>query len=176
MMTTYKHFVSGFFEHQDQVDHAVAELRAQQIPLAQIHVIHPDKSTSEHTSNEDSNHVLKDVLVDGAAGAAVGTGVGIAAEIALITANVSLFAASPIIAPLVLLGWGAGLGGFLGAAIGASKKSKPFLALVEDAIKNGQQVLIVETYSEQETALAQQIIKSLIGDYQESTQRPARIG
>ncbi len=175
-MSTYKHFVSGFFEHKDQVDNAVNQLHLQQIPPSQIHVIHAEDFGNENPPSEDSNHVLKDVLVDGAAGAAVGTGVGIAAEIALITANVSLFVASPILAPLVLLGWGAGLGGFLGAAIGASKKTKPFLSLVDDAIKSGQQVLIVETYTEQETEKAQNVIRELAGDYQETTKQPAHLG
>lgn len=174
-MNTYKHFVSGFFEHKDQVDNAVEQLHLQQIPPTQIHVMHTDNPVKERPATEDSNHVLKDVLVDGAAGAAVGTGVGIAAEIALVTANVSLFVASPIVAPLVLLGWGAGLGGFLGAAVGASKKTKPFLALVDDAIKSGQYVLIIETYTEQETANAQQVIKELTGDFQETTTRPPQL-
>lgn len=175
-MNAYKHFVSGFFEHKDQVDLAVEQLRLQQIPSTQIHAIRAEDFDKDHPPAEDSNHVLKEVLVDGAAGAAVGTGVGIVAEIALLTANVSLFVASPIVAPLVLLGWGAGLGGFLGATIGASKKTKPFLALVDDAIKTGQQVLIVETYTEQETAKVQQVIKEITGDYQETTQQPARMG
>lgn len=175
-MNTYKHFVSGFFEHKDQVEDAIKQLHSQQIPPAQIHLMNADNFASERPAVEDSNHVLKDVLVDGAAGAAVGTGVGIVAEIALVTANVSLFVASPILAPLAILGWGASLGGFLGAAVGASKKAKPFLSLVDDAIKSGQQVLIVETYSEQETSDAQQVIKQITGDYQETTKQPARMG
>lgn len=174
-MNTYKHFVSGFFEHTDQVEDAIKQLHSYQIQPAQIHVMNAENFPSERPAIEDSNHVLKDVLVDGAAGAAVGTGVGIAAEIALVTANVSLFVASPILAPLTLLGWGASLGGFLGAAVGASKKTKPFLSLVDDAIKNGQQVLIVETYTEQETANAQQVIKQITGDYQETTKQPAQM-
>lgn len=167
-MNTYKHFVSGFFEHQDQVNEAVIKLHMLQIPTERIHLMQTKDSAVDHPAAEDSNHVLKDVLVDGTVGAAVGTGVGIAAEIALITANVSLFVASPIIAPLVLLGWGAGLGGFLGAAIGASKRAKPFADLVEDAIKSGQHVVIVDTRTEQETASAQAVMKEFTGDYLET--------
>jgi hypothetical protein len=169
-MENYKHFISGFFPHKDQIEDVANKLENLSIPAERIHLVYAPQKPEDHTPKEDSNHVLGDILEDSAIGAAVGTGVGVAAEIALITANVSLFVASPLIAPLVLLGWGAGLGGFLGAAIGASKKPKPFLDLVRDSTKSGQHVIIVETISEQESVIAKNIIKGAIGDYQETTQ------
>ena len=140
-MTKYKHFVSRFFTHQDQVNEAVIKLHLLHIPSERIHLMQAKPSSANHPAVADSNHVLKDVLMDAAAGVAVGTGVGIAAEIALVTANLSLFVASPVIAPLVLLGWGAGLGGFLDAAIGASRKAKPFSTLVEEFTGDYQETI-----------------------------------
>jgi len=94
----------------------------------------------------------------------VGTGVGALAQVALVAANVSLFVASPLIAPLAMLGWGAGLGGLVGAAVGAEKKEGPFSALVRDAISIGQVVLVAETLTEQETAIAREVIQASVGD------------
>ncbi|HEX5393217.1 MAG TPA: hypothetical protein VFW68_08050 [Rhodocyclaceae bacterium] len=65
-------------------------------------------------SNADS--VLKDVLIDGTV---VGTGLGAIGEVVLVAANIALFAASPLVAPLAMIGWGSAIGGVIGAAIGA---------------------------------------------------------
>jgi len=103
----------------------------------------------------------------------VGAGVGGLAEVALVAANVSLFVASPLIAPLVMLGWGASLGGLLGAMAGAGtagKHSEPaandgrFATLIADAISSGQVVLVVETLTEQETTVARQVIEAAVGE------------
>jgi dolichol kinase len=83
---------------------------------------------------------------------------------------VSLFIASPLIAPLAMLGWGASLGGLVGAAVGAesragNKKEKTgtFSALIRDAILSGQVVLVAETRTELETAGARQVMKASVG-------------
>ena len=64
--------------------------------------------------------MLTNMLVDGAigtaVGTAVGTGIGALAQLALVAANVTLFIASPLVAPLVMLGWGATALGHLSAA------------------------------------------------------------
>lgn len=91
-------------------------------------------------------------------------------ELALVAANVSLFIASPLIAPLAMLGWGASLGGLVGAAVGAeshggnkAEKKGTFSALIRDAISSGQVVLVAETRTEQETASARQVMQASIG-------------
>ena len=90
-------------------------------------------------------------------------------EVALIAANVTLFVASPLIAPLVLLGWGASLGGLIGATAGAAENIKPLSELVHDAILNGQCVVVVETRNEEETILAGRVLKEAIGDSTDTT-------
>ena len=110
-----------------------------------------------------SNAVLKNMAVDAAIGTAVGTGLGALAEFALVAANVSLFVASPLPAPLVLLGWGASSG----AMVGAGKKDGPLSALVTDAIASGQVVLVAQTLSEAETATVQDVIPAAVGAVQD---------
>lgn len=70
-------------------------------------------------------------------------------------------------APLVLLGWGASIGGLVGASIGAAENAKPLSALIEDAIASGQTVVVAETHTKAEAAIAQEIIKDSIGDYKD---------
>jgi hypothetical protein len=166
-MNDYLHHVSGFFAHEDQAREVNQQLLTANIPLSRIHLLGKNIGDAFHPVKEDSNGVLKDMVVDGAIGAAVGTGVGAVAQMAFVAANITLFVASPLIAPLAMVGWGAGLGGFLGAAVGAAKKPKPFEDLVRDAIEHDQFVVIVETINEEETKAAQRIIKDAVGDYED---------
>lgn len=166
-MNDYVHYVSGFFEHRKEADDVIEKLIAHGIAPERVHIFTQQSPALNHEATESSNQVLKDVLIDGTIGTAVGTGVGALIQAGLIAANVSLFVASPLIAPLVLLGWGAGLGGVIGATIGAAGNSKTLSNLIEDAIKIGQVVVVAETRSETETTLAQETIKSVIGDYKD---------
>ena len=166
-MNDYVHYVSGFFAQRDEADDVVEKLISQCIPRERVQVYKHDSPVVKHEATESSNQVLKDVLVDGTIGTAVGTGVGALIQVGLIAANVTLFVASPLIAPLVLLGWGASLGGIVGASIGAAENTKSLSTLIEDAIKIGQIVVVAETLTEEETKIAQEIVKGSIGDYKD---------
>jgi hypothetical protein len=165
-MENYRHHLSGFFEHRDIAQKAVDQLLAQGLPTERVHLF-DSLASLEHRPTDTSNQVLKDMLVDGTIGTVAGTAVGGLVQVALVANNVTLFVASPLIAPLVLLGWGASLGGLVGATIGAAANAKPLSALVEDAINSGQIVVVAETRSEEETQRAKAIFQEAIGDYQD---------
>jgi len=160
----YSHHVSGFFPRRADAEMALSRLVAQGLLPERLHVLDSSAVQPAASPKATSNGVLKDMLVDGAIGTAVGTGIGALAGIALVAANVSLFVASPLIAPLAMLGWGASLGGFIGATAGAGDKKGGFSALIDDAISSGQFVLLAETRSEQQTAIARKIIEAAVGD------------
>ena len=131
---------------------------------------------------EDSDDVLKDMVVDGTIGTAIGTGVGALGTMALWASGVTLFVASPVIAPLAMLGWFAGVGGLVGAAAGAAgtgapeagapRKEGKFSELVMDAIKSGNAVLVASTYDEAEREIAMKVIgESLKGRDQAAASR-----
>jgi hypothetical protein len=169
-MTEYRHHVSGFFVKRDEAQMALSKLHDQGIPPDQLRIYDNEAAAREPAPDANSNTQLKSMVVDGAVGAAVGAGVGVLAEVALVIANVSLFIASPLVAPLAMLGWGASLGGVIGAVVGSEsvdKKDGKFADLVQDAIMNGQVVLVVQTRSEQETAIAQEVIKEAVGDFED---------
>ena len=171
-MDAYRHHVSGFFAHREVADSVCSGLVAQGLPRERIQIFAAALAPPSPTPLAANDEALKDVLVDGAIGAAIGTGLGALAELALVAANVSLFVASPLIAPLVMLGWGASLGGLVGASTGASSdatehKSGRFVDLVTDAISSGQVVLVVETRTEEETHIAQNLIRTSVGEYKD---------
>lgn len=170
-MDKYKHHVSGFFVHRDEARITRAKLEVRGLPRERLHIFDNDSIARAPAPNANSNAVLKDVVIDGAIGTAVGTGVGVLAELALVAANVTLFVASPLIAPLAMLGWGASLGGIIGVVAGVvspKKKSKGwFSEMVSDAILAGQVVLVAETLTEQETAIALEVMKESVGEYKD---------
>ena len=166
-MNAYRHHVSGFFANREEAESAMSRLVEGGLPRARLQLFDTDSTVPTKTPHADSKEVLNDMVTDGAVGVAVGTALGGLAELALVAANVSLFIASPLIAPLAMLGWGAGLGGFLGAVAGAGSKEGGFSALVTDAISNGQVVLVAETISSQETALTKEVMQVSVNNYRD---------
>lgn len=162
-MDQYRHHVSGFFPHREDAEGALSRLVDGGLPRDQLQILDATSVPGATATPASSNEVLKDVLVDGAIGTAVGSGIGVLAELALVAANVTLFVASPLVAPLAMLGWGASLGGFIGAAAGAGSKDGNFSTLIQDAIASGQVVVVAETRTEQETAIATEVIQALVG-------------
>lgn len=164
-MENYRHYVSGFFAHRDQAEKVVSDLVSAGLPLNRVHIFDKDSTLPIHEATEASDTVLKDIVVDGAIGTAVGTGIGALLTVGMAAASVTLFVASPIIGPLVMLGWGASLGGLVGASVGAAQKAKPLSDLVRDAITSGGLVVLVESLSTEETDTAAEIFKEAVGDF-----------
>ena len=170
-MDEYRHHVSGFFSNREEAEGAVDRLAELGLPRERLQLFDAGSGPAVAEPKGESNEVLTNVLVDGAIGTAVGTGIGALAQLALVAANVTLFIASPLVAPLVMLGWGASLGAFVGGAVGAETgvehKDGWLSDLVADAIASGQVVLVAETRTEQETAIARDVVGTAVGGYQD---------
>jgi hypothetical protein len=174
-MNEYSHHVSGFFAHREEAQGALARLVERGLARERLQIFAAEDAAPATGAQADSNKVLKDVLVDGAIGTAVGTGLGALGELALIAANVTLFVASPLLAPLMMLGWGASIGAVVGAATGATatsaadgeKKDGRLADLIHDAILNGQFVLVAGTRTVEETAIAREVIEAAVGEYED---------
>jgi outer membrane lipoprotein SlyB len=162
-MNTEHHRILGVFTHRDDAQHALESLLARGVPSDQMTVVTADRTTAELDTNPASDAALKGILLDGAIGTAVGSGVGVVAEFALVAVNVSLFVASPLLAPLVMLGWGAALGGTLGAAVGVRKKDRSMAALIHDAVTGGYFPLLVRTRNAPATLVAQEVLRQALG-------------
>lgn len=173
-MNPYQHCVSGFFVKQEEAETARDQLIQRGIPEQQLALYVHDEDDLEPSASTDSKRVLKNILVDSVIGTAVGTAAGAVGEIALAATSVTLFVASPLIAPLAMLGWGASLGAVVGAVAGSisfNKKDSKLADLVADAIQSGQVVLMVTTLSEPQTSVAIEVIQSAVGVYQDETRR-----
>lgn len=166
-MNEYRHHVSGFFARRDKAERTLSRLVEQGLPRERMQIYTAHATSSSPAQNAKSDGVLQDVLVNGAIGTAVGTGIGALSSVALAATSVTLFTASPWVAPLMLIGWGASIGGLIGAAAGAATGSGNregwFSDLISDAVARGQFVLGAETRNAQETAYARAAIKDSVG-------------
>ena len=170
-MDQYRHHVSGFFAHRAEAEGALSTLVGRGLGRDQLQLFDADSGPRISEPKGESNEVLTNVLVDGAIGTAVGTGIGALAQLALVAGSVTLFVASPLVAPLVMLGWGASLGALVGAAAGANTgvehKDGWLSDLVRDAIANGQVVLVVQTRTAEETEIAREVIGAAVGEFKD---------
>ena len=170
-MDQYCHHASRFFAHREEAEGALPRLVERGLSRDQLQLFDADSGPAVTKPSGQNNEVLTNVLVDGAIGTAVGTGIGALAQLALVAGSVSLFVASPLVAPLVMLGWGASLGAFVGAAAGANAgvehKDGWLSDLVRDAIASGQVVLVAQTRTEQETAIAREVVGDAVGEFKD---------
>lgn len=162
------HTVSAIYPSRAEAEGVRHHLIERGFAASEVRLVGDPSDTLTWPADETGrDEVLRTVLVDSAIGTAVGTGVGVIGALALAAASVTLFVASPVVAPLAMLGWFAGLGGVVGAAVGANSKEGSdgregkegkFSELVMDAIEAGNTALVVRTHGEAERELAIRII------------------
>lgn len=161
-MKSQSHIVSGIYASRAEAETVRSQLIEQGLPHQQVRVVERARADDSNAKVADDDEVLKEVLVDGTVGTLVGTGLGALGQMALVAANVTLFVASPLVAPLAMLGWGAAVGGLVGAVAGANKGAKKhdgkFADLVHYAIRSGHVTVIAETLTPSEKALAAKVI------------------
>jgi len=136
-MEDYLHRVVGLYPTGAQADSAVAKLLQGGLAIENLTVLEPRRDGTQPQIAADDEDILKEVLREGAIGTAIGTFAGAAGSVALAAVNISLFIASPVLAPLVMLGWGASLGGLVGAVAGAQSSKGGVSDLIRDALASG---------------------------------------
>ena len=157
-MESYLHRVVGLYLTRGTADSVRDKLIAGGLPAQSIRILEPGIDPAGADGASDSDDVLKDLLRDGAIGTAVGTAAGAGVSIALAAANLTLFIANPVLGVLSLLGWGAGLGGLVGAVVGAERSKGDVSRLIKDALAAGQFVLVVHAATEAHTVEAQRVL------------------
>lgn len=159
-MEKYLHKVAGIYTSQASAEETRKRLIERGFLLEQTNILLPRESFADDKIEPEGNEVLKEVVMDGIIGTAVGGGVGVLGVAAMAAANISLFLASPLLGPLTIIGWGASVGAIAGASAGAGVKEGRFADMVKDAINSGHTVLIVHAATEEQTTLAQNMVKS----------------
>lgn len=157
-MEHYLHRVLGIYETRVEAQAARDRLVERGLAPDKVKVFASLRQSDRDALSADSDDVLKEVLRETAIGTAVGTAAGAVGAIALAAANLSLFVASPLLAPLTMLGWGASAGAIVGGAAGAQRNKGDVSDVVKDALSKGHVILLAHTISEDQATAAREVI------------------
>jgi hypothetical protein len=99
--------------------------------------------------------VTRDAMLGGVIGGALGAGtIGAVAALAPM-----VFAATPLLGPLMVLGYGAAIGSTAGAVAALRLEPSEFSQLLDDAQRHGYSAVLVRIKSRQEQEIAERIFR-----------------
>jgi predicted methyltransferase MtxX (methanogen marker protein 4) len=168
------HRIVGIYATRANALSASAQVQNLGIAPDQISLLEGASTPIGTDSADESDKVLNDLLRDGAIGTVVGSAAGAGVTLALAAANLTLFIASPILSALYLLGWGASLGGLVGAVVGAEGGKGDLPTLIKDALEAGHVVMVVHASTDDEADRARHIVGGFDDSGADRTPVPAR--
>ncbi|QKT02934.1 hypothetical protein HUS23_03475 [Ectothiorhodospiraceae bacterium 2226] len=155
-LENYPHKLAGLYETEQDAERAASALRAAGLADKQVQRL-PQPGTRDDKIEPESvgtrNRLMRDITAGTVAGGAVGT-----AGAAAVAGTTLLFAAAPVLGPLVIAGYGAMLGGVAGAVSGLRLREADLANLVNDATARGAHAVVVHARDEAERDLAQDVL------------------
>ena len=127
-----------------------------------INIIVPDDGQIDKKIELAGDDLARQVINEAFIGGAIGSGVGAAGAVALAAVSITLFAASPILAPLAMMGFGAAVGANIGAVNAIGIREDQFADMIRDVTNVGRYVLIVHAASDNEHLLAHATLAELV--------------
>src|ERR1035437_1571422 len=101
-MDEQNHIVSGIYTSRAEAEAVRDRLVEGGLARGQLNIVE-NAATDGNSKMTEDNGALKDVLIDGSIGTVVGTVIGGLGQVALVATSVTLFVASPVVAPLFML-------------------------------------------------------------------------
>lgn len=154
----YPHKVAAVYPDAVAAELAMMALREAGLGDVKIVRLKPGTQQADHAIEPETeatrDTMVKDTLVGSAAGTVAGAAV--AGTTALV--STSLFVSAPVVGPLIVLGYGALIGGIAGAIRSLKVREDILAGVVKDALKAGYHVVIVHAAREEDSHLAQEVI------------------
>lgn len=166
-MEQFKHKVCGIYPDQAAAHQAQEKLRSSGYPEQQIRLINPHDPDPGIKLEPEGRETVKEVAKDAGIGAAAGGGLGVVGSAAMGAAEVALFITHPVLATLMIAGYGATIAGLVGAATGIRIKETDFVGIAEDALKKGHWVLIALAKDTEEEKTAHDLIAETAAEREE---------
>lgn len=154
----YPHKVAAIYPDAAAAKAAVVALDADEADDIKVMQLAPDASDIDSTIEPETQATRDTVAKDTVAGVATGTAAGAVTAGVAAALTPALFVSAPLVGPLVVLGYGAMIGGTAGAIRGLKLRENMLSGLVKDTLKAGYHVVIVHAASEE----AQQRVEAVI--------------
>lgn len=161
-MRQYPHKLAGIFPDTTSLAQAEQLFVEAGFNREQVNRIQSDEALREQERKieSESNGVRNEFIRDISVGTGVG-GVGGALGAAGIGLGLpALYVSAPVVAPLMVIGYAATIGGLAGAVHGLHVKEDVLTSVTEDALNNGYPVLMVHTSDKRETEKAHDLMAS----------------
>ncbi|MDY6979593.1 MAG: hypothetical protein SV201_06900 [Pseudomonadota bacterium] len=161
-MRQHPHKLAGIFPDTTSLAEAEKLFLDEGFSREQVNRIQAGEAEREQEQKIESesggvrNEFIRDISVGtgvGGVGGAIGAaGIGLGLP--------ALYVSAPVVAPLMVIGYAATIGGLAGAVRGLHVKEDVLTAVVEDALHNGYPVLMVHTSDKSETEKAHELMES----------------
>jgi hypothetical protein len=165
----YPHKVAAIYPDTAAAEAAVIALGDDEADDIKVMKLAPDAGDIDSAIEPERQATRDAVAKDTVAGAATGTAAGAVTAGVAAALTPALFVSAPLVGPLVVLGYGAMIGGTVGAIRGLKLRENMLSGLVKDALKAGYHVVIVHAASEDAQQRVQAVIDTTVAEDTAST-------
>jgi hypothetical protein len=157
-MNKHLHRVLGLYATRGAAEMARERLVAQGMQPGQLMLLQPGADGSRAEARATDDDLLYETLREGALGATIGLLAGLLLAAVLKLLDVGFFDADPLFGMRLFMGWGAAIGGFVGAAAGARRRKHTVADLLRISLAGGYIVLVANTVSHAQMSMAQLVL------------------
>lgn len=165
----FNHELAGIYADNEAAEKAYEAFIKAGFDASEVRLITPDQApeTNDEVSRDiepESGGTRDQIVKDTAIGTAAGVGAGAAGAGAIGLMAPMLFAAAPVVAPLIVMGYGAAVGGMAGAITGLHVEKTRLAGIVQDALKGGFWVVLVHGRDEAAYRKASEVMEATVAE------------
>ena len=163
----FKHELAGIYADREAAENAREAFLGAGFDASEVRLITPKQAAEDADAvsrdiEPESGGTRDQILKDTAVGTLAGGGVGAAGAGAIGLMAPMLFAAAPVVAPLIVMGYGAAIGGMGGAITGLHIEKTRLSTMVQDALKGGFFVVLVHGRDENAYRKAREVMEATV--------------
>lgn len=160
----YPHKTAAVYPDEETSADAVRALRAAAIENIDITTLRPGKADVSPAIEPEMEETRNRAILDTLYGTATGGAAAAVTAGAIAVAIPALFVSASVVAPLIVLGYGAVIGGTAGAILGIKPREGMLAGMVRDALKAGFYVVIVHAADHEAQHQAEAVISHTMAD------------
>lgn len=156
----YPYKVAAVYPDNAAAEAAILGLNIENLGDVEVVRLEPGTNQIDQAIEPEREQTRDTVVNDTVTGCVVGTAAGTVVTGAAALVAPALFVSAPVVGPLVVLGYGAMIGGTVGAIRGLKMYENMLSGLVKDALKEGYHVVVIHAASEEGQQRVQDVINT----------------
>ncbi len=158
----YPNKIAAVYPDGPAAEAAAMALEAADLDNVSVLRLAPGDSLVDRTIEPETGAIRNTVIRDTISGGTAGTAAGAATAGALAVTAPALFVSAPVVAPLVILGYGALIGATAGAVRGLRLRETVLAGVVRDALEAGYYVIVVHAANAEAQRRAQAVVDDTV--------------